>query len=52
MTSFNGKNTVIGHNVDGFAMGNLVRLVTEANTGNSSTTVFEGKVNMSGLLLP
>ncbi|SCA58678.1 hypothetical protein AB751O23_AK_00050 [Chlamydiales bacterium SCGC AB-751-O23] len=34
LTSYNGNNTAIGHNVDGFAMGELSRLSTEDVNGH------------------
>ncbi|MCH1430234.1 MAG: flagellar hook-basal body complex protein [Chlamydiales bacterium] len=34
LTSYNGKNTAIGHNQDGFAMGELSRLSTEDVNGH------------------
>jgi|GEM_PF-936812 len=44
MTSYNGQNTAVGVNVDGYAMGNLVRLVTEENTGNINGVYSNGKI--------
>lgn len=44
LTSYNGQNTVVGNNVDGFAMGNLVRIVTEDNTGNINGVYSNGKI--------
>ncbi len=44
LTSFNGQNTIIGHNVDGFAMGNLIRIASEANTGNINGIYSNGKI--------
>ena len=34
LTSYNGKSTVEGNNLDGYATGNLIRLATEESTGN------------------
>lgn len=44
LTSYNGDTTVIGHNIDGYAMGNLVRLTTEQNTGNINGVYSNGKI--------
>lgn len=44
MTSYNGKNTVIGKNTDGYAMGNLIRINTEANTGKINGVYSNGKI--------
>lgn len=44
MTSYNGSHTVIGINVDGYAMGNLVRITSEENTGNINGVYTNGKV--------
>lgn len=44
LTSFNGSTTVVGTNVDGHSMGSLVRLVSEANTGNINGVYSNGKI--------
>lgn len=44
LTSFNGDNTVSGTNVDGNPMGNLVRIVTESNTGAINGVYSNGKI--------
>ena len=44
LTSFNGQNTIIGTNVDGYAMGSLVRVVSEENTGNINGVYSNGKI--------
>lgn len=44
MTSYNGDHTVVGINVDGHAMGNLMRITTESNTGNINGVYTNGKV--------
>jgi len=44
LTSYNGQNTVIGTNIDGYGMGSLVRIVTEENTGNINGVYSNGKI--------
>lgn len=44
LTSYNGQNTAIGTNTDGYSMGNLVRIVTEENTGNINGVYTNGKI--------
>lgn len=44
LTSYNGRNTVIGRNSDGYPMGNLVRITTESNTGNINGVYSNGKI--------
>lgn len=34
LSSYNGKSTVEGTNIDGYATGNLIRLATQESTGN------------------
>lgn len=44
MTSYNGKNTAIGHNADGFAMGELVRLGAEDINGHIFGVYSNGQI--------
>ncbi|MDF2550444.1 MAG: flagellar hook-basal body protein [Chlamydiales bacterium] len=46
MTSYNGKSSIIGQNVDGFPMGSLVRIISEENTGNISGVYSNGKTRV------
>lgn len=44
LTSYNGENTIVSTNEDGYAMGSLVRLSTEQNTGVINGVYSNGKV--------
>jgi flagellar hook protein FlgE len=44
LTSYNGKNTIIGSNLDGYPMGELVRITSEENTGNINGVYSNGKI--------
>lgn len=44
LTSYNGNNTAIGHNEDGFAMGELVRLATEDINGHILGVYSNGQI--------
>lgn len=44
LTSFNGNNTAIGQNIDGFGMGQLVRLASEQNTGKVNGVYSNGQI--------
>ena len=46
LTSFNGKMTVIANNIDGYSMGNLVRISSEQNTGYINGVYSNGKIRV------
>ena len=44
LSSYNGENTVISQNEDGYAMGNLVRIISEQKTGAISGVYSNGLI--------
>lgn len=46
LTSFNGENTVTGNNMDGYSIGNIVRISSEQNTGNVKGTYSNGQTRI------
>lgn len=44
MTSFNGRNSVVGRNEDGFGLGTLIRLGSEQNTGVINGVYSNGQI--------